>query len=360
MNDSEQDRKGVLLWGGLNGGALLILVAMLAGHFFGGPSAEKALEYGLRAELSTTAEKPKPVALKPETETPTAGGESITSPETASPETTAEAAPETAAEPQTASAPEPQKPVAAPTPQGDPSATGWQRYARSSPTRPDASMVAVIIRGIGISDKAARSASSLPAGFTLAVSPYARQAEDTSNRLYASGHELLLDLPLEPGDFPLTDPGSHGLMSFSAPTDVAKRLQWALGQVKPRIGVLFPPKERFSQSAVLLETAMTELKKEETAYIQSTVPGDIDMVSAAAKRAGVDGRNADVVLGASGGSGIQENLKKLEQEALAKGTAIGVIYASPLAIRQLGEWSKTLGSKGIVLVPASGILRHGK
>ncbi|MBN8530471.1 MAG: divergent polysaccharide deacetylase family protein [Alphaproteobacteria bacterium] len=350
-NDSEQDRKGVVLWGALNGGALLILVAMLAGHFVGGPGPEKALEYGLRAEISTAVEKPKPVAPKPEVEEPTAGGEAMASSESNTPEPKAEASPE-------AQAPDSQKHV--PTPQGDLSATGWLRYARSSPTRPDAPMVAVIIRGVGISERTAKAAAALPAGFTLAVSPYARQAEDTGNRLFASGHELLIDLPMEPGDFPLSDPGSHGLMSFLAPTDAAKRLQWSLERIKPRIGVLFPPKERFSQSAVLLESAMAELKKEETAYIQSTVPGDIDMVSAAAKRAGVDGRNADIVLGAAGAGGIQENLKRLEQEALAKGSAIGVIYASPVAIRQLGDWSKTLANKGLTLVPASGILRHGK
>ncbi|MBI4047308.1 MAG: divergent polysaccharide deacetylase family protein, partial [Devosia nanyangense] len=51
-------------------------------------------------------------------------------------------------------------------------------------------------------------------------------------------------------------------------------------------------------------------------------------------------------------------LEALKAEAVANGSAIGVISALPVSIATVAEWAATAEDKGVILVPASALMKR--
>ncbi len=68
----------------------------------------------------------------------------------------------------------------------------------------------------------------LPGEFTLAFAPYGRDLEAQVMRARRDGHEILLQVPMEPFDFPDSDPGPHTLRASGAAKDNIERLHWLM------------------------------------------------------------------------------------------------------------------------------------
>ena len=70
--------------------------------------------------------------------------------------------------------------------------------------------IAIVVSGLGLSAKATTAAlDSLPAGVTLGFAPYAGDVQHWVAQARQRGHEVLLEVPMEPFDFPDSDPGPH-------------------------------------------------------------------------------------------------------------------------------------------------------
>ncbi|MEI9929704.1 MAG: divergent polysaccharide deacetylase family protein [Rhizomicrobium sp.] len=72
--------------------------------------------------------------------------------------------------------------------------------------------IAIVIGGLGISARQTDAAlKGLPQGVTLGFLPYAADAQRAVSDARAQGHEVLLEVPMEPFDYPDSDPGPHTL-----------------------------------------------------------------------------------------------------------------------------------------------------
>src|SRR3546814_12743228 len=95
--------------------------------------------------------------------------------------------------------------------------------------------IAVVLTGLGLSDSATQAAiEQLPAAATLSFSPYARGLERWIALARSSGHEALIDLPLEPTTFPNEEPGPHALVTGPPPHEHRDRPQWVIPRGKNR------------------------------------------------------------------------------------------------------------------------------
>jgi hypothetical protein len=98
------------------------------------------------------------------------------------------------------------------------------RYAhpRELPTsKRDSPIIAIVIGGLGISASGTADVfGKLPATVTFALAPYGTDLEKLADRARADAHELWLQVPMEPFEYPDNDPGLHcfraGLSSGSA------------------------------------------------------------------------------------------------------------------------------------------------
>ena len=99
---------------------------------------------------------------------------------------------------------------------------------------------------------AAISAIALPGAVTLALAPYGTDLKTTMADARAAGHELLLQVPLEPFNYPRTDPGPHTLTVDAAADENIDRLHWLMSRFTNYVGVVNYMGARFTGEAEAL------------------------------------------------------------------------------------------------------------
>ena len=98
--------------------------------------------------------------------------------------------------------------------------------------------IAIVVSGLGISAKSTTAAlASLPAGVTLGFAPYAGDVQHWVSQARQFGHEVVLEVPMEPFDFPDSDPGPHTLRTGVDENSNLQRLTWTLSRFTGYAGV---------------------------------------------------------------------------------------------------------------------------
>jgi polysaccharide deacetylase 2 family uncharacterized protein YibQ len=218
--------------------------------------------------------------------------------------------------------------------------------------------VAVLINGMGLSDTATVEAiKGLPAPVSVAYGAYGRNLQDWVTKARAAGHEVLLQIPLEPADYPTNDPGPHTLLTTLPPDENMKRLQWLMSRFTGYVGVtnLMGAKFELSQESflpVLEELKARGLMFVDDGSVQNSAAGQI------APTIGLEYAGANVQIDTVQSPGdITKALGQLEALAKERGIAIGVASAKPGTIKQLAAWAEQLKGKGFVLIPVSAAVR---
>ena len=91
----------------------------------------------------------------------------------------------------------------------------------------------------------------LPPDVTLAFAPYAPNLEAQIAEARAAGHEVILQLPMEPNGYPANDPGPHTLLANATAEDNIQRLHWLLSRFSGYVGVTNYMGAKLSTSASL-------------------------------------------------------------------------------------------------------------
>lgn len=231
----------------------------------------------------------------------------------------------------------------------------WQAYA--SPTGPlpaDRPIVALVIGGMGISENSTNYAiTQLPAAVTLAFAPYGTGLQRWMNRARAQGHETLIELPMEPFDYPNNDPGPYTLLAQSEPAKNLDRLQWLLSRGAGYVGVSNYQGARFVADTKALKPIFSDLQKRGLMYV--------DHPSVRRSRAKEIALAVDMPLSKGTSQidpklnkfAIDEALLRLEEQAKRDGVAVGFGSGFPLTIDRIDAWSKKLEERGVTLVPVS-------
>lgn len=237
-------------------------------------------------------------------------------------------------------------------------AQSWHVYAHpfdSSDPRPK---VAIIIGGMGLS-RATTSAAlkDLPPAISLAYTPYVQRLQDWIDQSRAYGHEVLLELPMEPHDFPENDPGPYALLTELSVEENTSRLEWLLSRFTGYVGVVNFLGAKFLTAEVALAPVIAELKGRGLMMIDDSgsrrsmiagLAGQIDMPFI------VSDRRIDVEPDAAY---IGRQLAELEAVAIDRGFAVGVGSPYPVTVETLKTWAAGLAQRGIVLVPVSAGVR---
>jgi uncharacterized protein len=226
------------------------------------------------------------------------------------------------------------------------------RYAAATPGAPP--RVAILVTGLGLPDGPPQAAlKGLPAQVSVAYGAYARSLQDGVAAARADGHEVLLQIPLEPPNYPTVDPGPHTLLTTLPPADNIKRLQWLMSRYTGYVGVTNHMGAKFEASAEAMTPVLEELKRRGLLYVDGEAMKE-SPTEKAAKAIGLDYFVVNVQI--DSGDAAQQ-LAKLEQAAKERGAAIGVVRLKPATAKQIADWAAQLEGKGIVLVPVSAAVR---
>ena len=90
--------------------------------------------------------------------------------------------------------------------------------------------IAIVMTNLGLSSGATNAAIQLPGGVTLAFASHAQKLQEWIDLARAGGHEVMLDLPMEPANYPVLDPGPQPLLTSLSGDENVTRLRWHLGR----------------------------------------------------------------------------------------------------------------------------------
>lgn len=217
--------------------------------------------------------------------------------------------------------------------------------------------VAIVVSGLGINPSGTLEAiQKLPAEVTLAFAPYGKGLERNVQSARTSGHEVLLEVPLEPFDYPDNDPGPETLLTGQAPRDNLNKLFRVMSRFGGYVGVLNNMGARFTASGADFAPVMEELGARGLGYLDDG-SSNRSLAPQLARANRVPFARVDMMLDVNPSRGsILAQLQALEDKARRQGSAIGIVSALPVSIEVVTEWARSLEDKGIQIVPASALM----
>ena len=221
--------------------------------------------------------------------------------------------------------------------------------------------IAILVSGLGTSAKATNAAlTSLPAGVTLGFAPYAGDVQHWVNQARQFGHEVLLEIPMEPFDFPDSDPGPHTLRAGADEDSNLQRLTWTLSRFTGYAGVTNLLGQRFLSDADVLSPAMTYLARRGLHFYDNGAAAQSVAPQVAGATAIPFAQSSESLDGIQTALEIDRHLSALEEQARANGSAIGSGFLYPVTVDRIAAWAKGLQGRGFVLVPVSAIVNAPK
>lgn len=235
------------------------------------------------------------------------------------------------------------------------SARPFRAFAHPRQLPPDktaAPRIAVIVGGLGISATGTADAlAKLPAPVTLAIAPYGNSLDKLVERASAANHEVLLQSPMEPFDYPDNDPGPQTLLTSLTADQNIDRLHWQMSRLQGYVGIVSYMGARFTSSEPSLAPVLRETAKRGLIYVDDGASSR----SVAGQLAGSHNfpfAKTDVVIDAVPTPvEIDRALARLELAAREHGSAVGLATALPATVTRIAEWAKAVEARGFVLVP---------
>jgi uncharacterized protein len=220
------------------------------------------------------------------------------------------------------------------------------------PNKKDWPRIAVIVGGLGISASGtAEALDKLPAPVSFAFAPYGGDLEQLAEKARARKHEVLLQVPMEPFDYPDNDPGPQTLLTSSSSDQNIDRLHWLMSRFQGYVGVVNYMGAKFTASEQALSPVLRETAKRGLIYVDD----GSSPRSAAGQIAGSQNlpfAKGDIVLDAMPTpTEIDHALARLELMARERGHAVGLATALPATIARIAAWAKNVEGRGFVLVP---------
>ena len=221
--------------------------------------------------------------------------------------------------------------------------------------------IAIVINGLGISAKATSSAlATLPAGVTLAFAPYAGDVQRWVLDARRRGHEVLLEVPMEPYDFPDSDPGRYTLRTGANEDANTERLVWALTRFTGYTGVTNLLGGRLLSDAGALEPILTYLTRRGLLFYDNGSAAHSVAPDVAARVGAQFAQSTETIDTIQAAMEIDQHLSNLETVARAKGSASGAGFLYPVTVDRVKKWAQGLAGRGFVLVPISAIVSQPK
>ncbi|WP_027554509.1 divergent polysaccharide deacetylase family protein [Bradyrhizobium sp. Cp5.3] len=222
-------------------------------------------------------------------------------------------------------------------------------------------VVAIVIGGLGVgAAKTTDAIMKLPPAVTLAFTPYGADPGKLAERARAQRHEIFLQIPMEPYDFPDNDPGPQTLLTSLSQDQNLDRLYWHLSRMQGYAGITNFMGARFVATDAAMQPVIREAARRGLGFFDDgSSPRSIAPQVAAGQS--MPFGKGDIALDAvPTPTEIDRALNKLESVARERGVAVGTASALPVSIERIGTWIKTLGDRGILLVPLTTAMLKSK
>ena len=216
--------------------------------------------------------------------------------------------------------------------------------------------IALVLTGLGVGDSESTVAlGRLPPQITVAVSPYAKEPQEWADKARGEGHEVLVELPMEPFDFPDSDPGPRTLLVAASAQENEKRLTWMLTRFTGYVGAVNSQGGRFLSESSALEPVIAFLAKRGILWVDVSSGDNSATAGAAARQKALAVAGAMRIDAIQTPEAIDAKLLDLEDRAKDAGFAVGVASGYLVSIDRIAEWAQRAQARGVVLVPVGAV-----
>jgi polysaccharide deacetylase 2 family uncharacterized protein YibQ len=235
----------------------------------------------------------------------------------------------------------------------------WRVYARPFAAEDTRPRLALLVSGLGLDLELTKAAiSMLPGAVTFGFAPYAHDLPQLVAAARQAGHEVVLDLPLEPLDYPRQDPGPLTLLTSVSEQENSARLDRVMASASGYVGLVGKMGARFSESKPSLTPLLQELRSRGLLFVDNR-PTDDSLAAPLARQLGVPVALADRRLDTETPPvAIDAALGELENTARQAGAALGLLALTPASLDRLAAEIPSLAAKGIALAPVSAIVNR--
>jgi len=237
----------------------------------------------------------------------------------------------------------------APLPAAAPGSPAWTANGRHFDGDATVPRVALIVSGLGLDRVITETIiARLPVEVSVAFSPYAQDLDAQIASARAHGHEVFLEMPMEPVDFPARDAGPLALMPGNSSDENSNRLKILLTKAGGCAGFLGETGGKALQSSSVMQPLARELASRGLLWVQ---PPRSPILAT-----GIGGPTVAATLEIDQlGFGLStgNRLEYLTKVARQQGTALGIARPTPGTLVAILRWAETLKAAGVVLTPAT-------
>ena len=233
----------------------------------------------------------------------------------------------------------------------------WLEYSRGFKRADRKPRIALIISNLGLSDTYTKATLELlPEDITLSFSHVAPRLKSWVREARQKGHEILLDIPMEPIGFPKNDPGRATLLTSSNEVENLNRLEHIMKQAGGYVGLLGTLGTKFMLHSETFLPVLRSIKQRGLIYVDSRSTSRSLGPELASSIQLPKAFNNVFLDKEPSQEKIKNKLYELERIALKRRFAVGIAQPLPITIEILSQWTKGLKTKQIALAPITAIV----
>lgn len=216
--------------------------------------------------------------------------------------------------------------------------------------------VAIVVGGIGLSQTGSqRAIRELPEEVTLAFAATGNSLSRWMQEARRKGHEILLQVPFEPFDYPANNPGRGTLLTSDTPAESLKKLHQAMGRITNYTGIMNYMGAKYMSDAPAFEPVMRDIGSRGLLFLDDGSTAR-SLADSFAKAIGMPYAQGTLLLdGQPEKAAVLAKLDELERIARRNGHAIGTAAAFDETIAAIRQWSEEATGRGIEIVGVSAL-----
>ena len=217
--------------------------------------------------------------------------------------------------------------------------------------RDDRKLIAIIVKNLGLSKALTDAAIKLPGSFSLGMSPYSYDLKYFINLGKRKNHNVLINIPLEPKNYPADDPGPKALITDAPQRENIKRIVDLIRFDPDLDGFYTDSDEKYTRSILGTRTLVTVLKRYHK-YLVFGLGAENSIFYQVAEQNRFQVLTKDLEIDSIiTEEAIKSQLDSLTEIASNKGFALAYANPYPITIKLLKEWSENLDENKFKLVP---------
>ena len=220
--------------------------------------------------------------------------------------------------------------------------------------------LALIINDYGAAPDLSREFATLPGTFTAAVKSNMEGAKSWADEARRAGMEVIVNLPLEPKNFPTRDPGAGAILVDQSGREIRKLVSEAIDTLRPVTGVKTFMGGLAVEDRDVMRPVLEEIAGEKLFFLDatgSTYSTVRELAHEIRLPHYVISSLSEVDEGYENAGTIGIRFDSLVEACRAKGYAIGVIHARPGTLEALRQRLPRLAREGIVVLGLSEVMK---